>query len=43
MLAASPISDTRGSADYRRELIGVLTKRVVIASLGQLGAEVGVA
>ncbi len=43
MRAASPISDTRGSADYRRELIGVLTKRVLIAALSQLGTEVRLA
>lgn len=35
---ARPISDTRGSADYRRELIAVLTRRALTDCAQRLGA-----
>jgi carbon-monoxide dehydrogenase medium subunit len=37
---ASPISDTRGSADYRRSLVAVLTARALGDCCRQLGLDV---
>jgi carbon-monoxide dehydrogenase medium subunit len=40
---ARPISDTRGSADYRRKLVAVLTARALADCARQLDLEVAVA
>ena len=37
---ARPISDTRGSADFRRTLVAVLTARALADCARQLGLEV---
>jgi carbon-monoxide dehydrogenase medium subunit len=37
--AASPISDTRGSAEFRRYLVGVMTKRCLAIALERAQAD----
>jgi carbon-monoxide dehydrogenase medium subunit len=37
--AADPASDTRGTAEYKKELAGVLTARALVIALGRLGVE----
>jgi len=38
--AADPISDGRGSADYKKEVVGVLVARGIMQSLERLGVSV---
>ena len=35
--AADPVADTRGSAEYKKAMAGVLAGRALVAALGQLG------
>ena len=37
--AATPISDVRGTADYRRAMVAVITRRAIIAAVARARGE----